>query len=52
MTPEQIIETLKEYFKGRMDEKINLDELGFSFLFLGAECNKEILLNEFEENEL
>ena len=44
MTPEEIIEALKEYFKGRMDEEVRLEDLGFAFS--GTDNNKESLLTE------
>ena len=50
MTPKEIIETLAEYFKDRMDEKIDLDELGYALL--DADDCKESLIEELEYNGL
>ena len=50
MTPKEIIEALAEYFKDRIDEKIDLDELGFALL--DADDCKESLIEELEYNGL
>ena len=46
MTPKEIIEALEEYFKDRMDEKIDLNELAFALL--DADDCKESLIEELD----
>lgn len=50
MTPKEIIEALEEYFENRMDEKIDLNELGYALL--DADDCKESLIEELEYNGL
>ena len=47
MTPKEIIEVLQEYFEGRMDKEVSLEELGFAFLDVQYN-NKESLLEELD----
>ena len=42
MTPKEIIEALEEYFKEKMDEKIDLNELAFALLDAG-DCKESII---------
>lgn len=46
MTPKEIIEALEEYFKDRMDEKIDLKELAFALL--DADDCKESIIEELD----
>lgn len=42
MTPKEIIEALEEYFKDRMDKKIDLKELAFALSDTDA-CKESII---------